>query len=1063
MYALTIFLSAFLLFQVQPLLGKNILPWFGGTPAVWTTCMLFFQTILLGGYAYAHLFVSRLSPKQQGILHMAFLVLSLVALPLNPSPDWKPEGAELPVWRILALLAATVGMPYFMLSATGPLLQGWSRRVNPGSSPYRLYALSNVGSLLALLGYPFFFEWFFPLAAQRWMWSIGYGAFALCCLYCAFRVNLLPDNEETDSPSPENSGEASGSGVAGAAAPSWSRIVLWLALSTTGSVLLLSTTNQMSQEVAVIPFLWVLPLALYLLSFILCFDSEAWYSRYGYGIMLALASGLACRVLEGGMGLPLIWQVIGYTMALFAGVMICHGELVRLKPHPRYLTLFYLMVSIGGALGGLLVAVISPLIFSGFWEYHLSLVACWALGFGCMFADRTWSADKRFPLWAGGLVLALSGTLMLSNLFLYTAILWGGCALWFAGAARSTRWQMGRGAAVCVYLLALTTLIPFLTKVPSQPDADGEAWQANPFLQDPAFEPYIKLLISLAVLGLGAVIANSRVWFEAAERQRLGVDLLPLPQAWLKSLGKPCPIFGRVGTLAFGLLAAAAIGPYVGGAAWGDLVAKDEWIAMVGKPEDPDKKTAKEAVDNGNDADEKAEPKAKRLTPLPFLERLAKSIRSDENYGLSYFTTVWGALLSVAGFGLLALIAAFHDLPSLQHRGRPLWRWPALATTMLFLACALWLDFRADNSKAIVKTRNFYGVLRVSESTMGEDDLPSITLTHGHTTHGEQFAKPSERNQPTTYYSRSTGIGMALDNHPARLNELPLSYGVIGLGVGTLASYAEAADNVRFYEINRGVLELSDPGLEWADNIDPAAKPKFGPDEEPERYFWYLFDCRAARKAVILGDARVQMERELAERERLESQANEGGADAQAALDEFDAHRPRLDVLAVDAFSSDSIPMHLLTLECVELYWKILKEDGILALHISNRQLELAPLCRGLAKKSKRRIISMNGGYNSLGGSTSEWVLLTDNEAFLNDPVIVRAVDAWDDAEKDVLYELDYGVAAADGEGEENDKPGGPDGEKKQRKPFPIWTDDYGSVLEVLTEWEFADLITFRH
>src|SRR5580700_7989518 len=185
-YSLTIFLSAFLLFQVQPLIAKFILPWFGGLPSVWTTCMLFFQLLLFGGYAYAHLTTSRLRPRAQAVLHLVLLAAACAALPIIPGDMLKPSGAEEPITRIVLVLAASVGAPFFILSATGPLLQGWFSRTHQSRSPYRLYALSNVGSLLALVTFPTLFEWFLPARVLAWIWSISFIVFAILCGVCAW-------------------------------------------------------------------------------------------------------------------------------------------------------------------------------------------------------------------------------------------------------------------------------------------------------------------------------------------------------------------------------------------------------------------------------------------------------------------------------------------------------------------------------------------------------------------------------------------------------------------------------------------------------------------------------------------------------------------------------------------------------------------------------------------------------------------------------------------------------------------------------------------------------------
>ena len=344
-YALTIFTGAFLLFQVQPLIGKYILPWFGGGPGVWTTCMLFFQVLLLGGYAYAH-FTSRwLKPRAQAIVHLVLLAAALALLPITPGDSWKPHGGGNPTLQILALLAVSLGLPYFVLSSTGPLIQQWFSRAKPGASPYRLYALSNVGSLLALVSYPFFFETHFTRKAQAGLWAWGLVAYVLCCGFCAVRlwkseVRSLKSEVQGQKPAASSRGIRSRDTPAPAINPQPSTLnhLLWLLLPACASVLLLATTNKLCQDVAVIPFLWVLPLALYLLSFIICFDSPRWYVRFPFTLALIAALGGLCWALFNGSDLSLSKQVALYCGGLFICCMVCHGELYRLKPDPRHLT-----------------------------------------------------------------------------------------------------------------------------------------------------------------------------------------------------------------------------------------------------------------------------------------------------------------------------------------------------------------------------------------------------------------------------------------------------------------------------------------------------------------------------------------------------------------------------------------------------------------------------------------------------------------------------------------------------------------------------------------------------
>lgn len=379
-FALTIFSGAFLLFQVQPLIGKYILPWFGGSPNVWTTCMLFFQTLLLAGYAYAHFSTTRLKPRNQALLHMVLLVVALALMPITPSESWKAHLDGNPTFRVLLLLSATVGLPYLVLSATGPLLQSWFGQVRPGVSPYRLYALSNVGSLLALLSFPIYFEPNFTRKTMALLWMVGLAVFAVACSWCAlkiFRLGQAPSLSRGSTSRPPitpDSAPAEAAPVPAVEAEGpvkWSVKFLWILLPAVASVLLVATTNKLTQEVAVIPFLWVLPLALYLMSFIVSFDHERWYERVPYFALVMLGAGVVAELLIAGVNAPIVQQVAGYGGAMFVACMLCHGELFRLRPGPRHLTAYYLYIAAGGALGSFLVAIVAPAVFSDYREIQI--------------------------------------------------------------------------------------------------------------------------------------------------------------------------------------------------------------------------------------------------------------------------------------------------------------------------------------------------------------------------------------------------------------------------------------------------------------------------------------------------------------------------------------------------------------------------------------------------------------------------------------------------------------------------------------------------------------------
>jgi hypothetical protein len=389
-YALTIFTGAFLLFQVQPLLGKYILPWFGGGPGVWTTCLLFFQVVLLAGYAYAHASSKWLKPRGQAMLHLALLVAAVACLPIIPSESWKPKGGENPTLQILKLLGATLGAPYFVLSSTGPLLQQWFSRTNSSASPYRLYALSNIGSLLALVSYPIWFETHFTRRTQALLWGWGLAVYVACCAICAIKVwKLASLKSDSEAAGGENLETCTGTSVV-------SRL-LWVFLPACASVLLMATTNKMCQDVAVIPFLWVLPLALYLLSFIICFDSPRWYLRFPFMLALIAAMCAICWALFEGTDASIYWQIGIYSGGLFICCMVCHGELYRLRPPASQLTAFYLSIATGGALGGFFVAVLAPLIFTDFYELHWGLLFCGILFLIICVTARTRPAPCEVP------------------------------------------------------------------------------------------------------------------------------------------------------------------------------------------------------------------------------------------------------------------------------------------------------------------------------------------------------------------------------------------------------------------------------------------------------------------------------------------------------------------------------------------------------------------------------------------------------------------------------------------------------------------------------------------
>jgi len=687
-FAFCIFLSAFLLFQVQPIISKTLLPWFGGTPAVWSTAMFFFEILLTGGYAYANWLIKN---KKQTFTYLLLLGLSVILMvylaitwpsPITPTAALKPLNNTSPVPYILFMLTISVGLPFFILSTTSPLMQAWFSNKNPGRSPYWLYALSNIGSMLGLLTYPLLIESLLILNRQGWLWTGGYLLFVLvagCNAILSLRRRQTPVQTEKSLESAEGK-------------PNKSFQTIWVLLSACASLLMLAVTNQITQEVAVIPFLWVLPLTIYLLSFALAFSSKQWYHRRIFTILLTLGTigwfFLFFRPLTN-----IIVQIIIYNFLLFAATMICHGELYAMRPHASQLTNFYLMVSIGGATGGFIVSLIAPFIFKGYWELYMGFAFVWVL---------------------------------------------------------------------------------------------------------------------LAIISY----------------QRTGTR-----SAFLKNI-------------------------------------------MI---------------------------------------------------------------------GAMATIVSVFMVYNIIHT----------STGNLYV------------------TRNFYGVVRIRQMEFEANKLKANVLVHGSTIHGIQFLESDVRDTPTSYFSKGSGVGLAILNNPHY--GAGLRAGILGLGIGTLASYGQTGDMYRFYEINPVMVDL--------------ANGKGG-------FFSYIKDS-PADIAIVLGDARISLEREL----------NTG------VNNDFD-------ILVLDTFNSDSIPVHLLNREAFDIYLKNLAPDGLIAAHISNEHLDLRPVFWRLAQYYNMDIALIQNSPNKEDPAAfnSIWVLLTKNPALFDVPALASRLDRMVGFSTDIR----------------------------------LWTDDYSNLIQIL-------------
>lgn len=885
-YAITVFVGAFLLFQVQPLTGRFILPWFGGGPSVWTACMLFFQLLLLLGYSYAHLLSRLRSSRQQILLHCSLIAGSLLLLPISPDAGWKPEAADTPLTRILVLLSVTVGGPYLLLSTTGPLMQRWFSLQFPGRSPYRFYALSNTGSLLALLSYPLLFEPLLQLQTQVSFWGAGYVIYSAAVVWCGWRFR----RHSTAVVQPSDFAE-----IESGSPPRLVSILLWLLLSAAGSVILLATTNQLCLDVATVPFLWVLPLSLYLITFILCFDHDRWYHRGINGIALAVSVGMATSILQDGADASMLTQIFTASAALLACCMGCHGELYRLRPDARYLTLYFVVVSAGGAVGGLLTALAAPRIFTGYHEYPLALVLCPLLILLAMVLQRAWQSGVTMGFAITLAMVAVQACGLIADIqpivspslpeFELTILVGVAAGILFAtlfsgttGSARS--FLLSAGWAICSVTLLLW-LVSFT------------AWHAP----------------GLFRVAESSAFSSGWLWGESWLFNRIAAwILIPLAAAlllgflsgrmssvWLSRFRPPLVLFTLI------LLVGVAVRT--------ERIGREEWLPLLA------------AAAGGLAAD----------IGIRFCGRSRTPLRGFMIYAPA-FVAVW-----LHGSHLLQLTQASGELGEL-----------------------------------VQTSRNFYGVLSVvrresDETYDWEMNLlpPRYVLTHGQIEHGFQFDDEYWSKQPTTYYGPQSGLALAIAVIREQQTDAAagMNMGVIGLGTGTIAACGKEGDRFRFYEINPAVVDLA------------------GEDG----FFSYIRDSRAEVE-IVTGDARIVMERE-----------QQNGSASQ------------YDVLAVDAFSSDAIPVHLLTAECGDLYRKSLRPDGILAIHISNRFLDLEPVTQGLARHLDwHAVVVDTGDDDSTGSYGATWVLLSARNLTADSIAVIQHPGCREVSGQPLLWTDDY-------------------------------------------------------
>jgi hypothetical protein len=1011
-FALTLFTSATLLMVVQPIIGKMITPLLGGTPAVWNTCMVFFQAILLAGYAYSHATTKWLGVRRQALLHMFILLTPFYFFPLVVNRDLIRGDLDNPIPQLLMLLVTSVGVPFFVVSTSAPLLQKWfSSTTHPAAKdPYFLYAASNVGSMLALISYPTVVEPLLRLQNQTMTWMVGCGLLVLLIAGCATLMWLSPTAKPETEPTSEREKEREtalalagwldasenvqtanrragvalngGSEITRAdntplpealtGEVTWAQRLRWVLLAAVPSSLMLGATTYMTTDIAAIPLLWVLPLTLYLLSFIIVFSKVPLIVHKAFVLLLPVTALLLIFMMLSVDIQPQLKYLIGIHLAtLFVVAMVCHGELARNRPATKHLTEFFLLMSLGGVVGGMFNALVAPLIFKGIVEYQLAIViACLLLPPLGLTVESRWNSFVDLGLTA--LCLTAGAALIGVRLWQYPSIgfarLQQGPYFWLSA---SVLFMLGLGVfavlrlkdgrlgsklaglvgplAVIFGTLALNVLGLwglYLFSMYVRPDDPDEAGWGTALV--PAAS-----LIACALLNLGAVYF---LYTRRGSDQRL--------QAWLDML------------MPFAVLLLAV------GLVWG-LVPGTNLFTLV--------------------------------------LRLCSSINQDPFL-----------IVSILTFGIPALLCYSFFERSMRF---------GLSIAALLLADVFTHSFE---NYVLYQERSFFGVMRVLE------DSNSRSLVHGTTLHGRQYHPLPDRlakqypdqvgreSWPLTYFHRTGPIGCVCEayNEPApSLDGIGLATGapaalwmakvsrpqpniaIIGLGTGTLACYANRYQHMTFYEIDPIVRKIS---------------------YDSDKYFTFIQQAkdRGVKLDLVMGDARLTMERkQLKDNEKYH-------------------------ILVIDAFSSDAIPIHLITYEALLMYLEHMQEDGIICFHISNRYLNLKPVLGNLANKHRKEKGPMVGYYmedlgDDIDRSSSTWVVLARDQKYLER---LKLSDNWD--ERVGLKKMEPGDTTSPKDWKETQpilERLGVQAYALEPRWFPLpvvpevgeWSDDYAAILRV--------------
>jgi hypothetical protein len=951
LFAATLFVSASLLFMVQPMVGKMVLPLLGGSPAVWNACMVFFQLLLLLGYQYAHFVTGKYSPRKQWLIHLLVLCLPVTAFalavmfgirhsPIAIAESLAPSGDSSPVVGVLALLTVAIAVPFFVVSTSAPLLQKWFTATNHPSArdPYFLYSASNAGSLISLLGYPIFIEPYLSIVGQAWLFAGGFVLLGVLIFLCgraaANPIGTPPPSamaQNTAAKWAKTSGGANGGNAnsnspvqslpASEPPPTLMRKLKWVALAFVPSSLMLGVTFYMTTDIASVPLLWVGPLALYLVTFIIAFGRVPDWFRIVIGNLAPVMILLLVFVMISGVNTGFFVTLLLHMLTFFAAALMCHYELARDRPSPKYLTEFFLLMSVGGVLGGIFNSLLAPILFTYPFEYKIVLLlAC--LLVPVLTDEEETAKDDQSKRPAPQPAPAAGET---------------GVSVWLTVA--------GVIANAAIVLISLPVLYG---ESPDQIKLGEKLGTIEPMT-------LFWVIGGLLLAGIASVVLvelygkkkfkqpglSSQLWSQLPTPLKVGllVFLNPLALPW-------ATVAALRGTGLVSIYLDVVIAVLVGVTYFFlRQLPGEDWFSR------------------------------NRFNGLEWFGRMV--LKLVDTLGIAA-TTVVAVLISAVP---VMLCFFFVDRP--------------LRFALCVTAILAYSTYREEANTAVYAERSFFGILKIQEIDFtvpliaphnkefvfkNDDGTRMIARTyllrklqHGTTLHGTQFTYPDTedgsgrlnsrhilddfqmlfpgatpldpiavmgatqvydiRQEPLTYYHRSGPVGAMFTELRTRKNgtDATAPYAMIGLGTGSVSCYAQRGQSITFYEIDTAVKRLVADERKW---------------------FTYVNDARdrGANLDIRLGDARLVLKRDTDRKYTL---------------------------LLVDAFSSDSIPVHLLTTEAVQLYLDRLSDDGILAVHISNRWIRLEPVVSAIANKLGLTARVWNDDAEEHAGKTaSSWIVL---------------------------------------------------------------------------------------